>query len=133
MHLTIGGVFKVRSKDEDLINMMILETAEASNVPVGAGTVSVMLRKKGVNLSEAGAGRILRSLREKGLLTKVGFQGHVTTKEGTKKLSVLRNARQTAENLDNLLKNSGNLKGHSVTDIVTVRKAIEREAAMHAA
>jgi DNA-binding FadR family transcriptional regulator len=45
----------------------------------------------------------------------------------------LRNARQTAENLDNLLKNSGNLKGHSVTDIVTVRKAIEREAAMHAA
>lgn len=133
MHLTIGGVFKVRSKDEDLINMMILETAEASNVPVGAGTVSVMLRKKGVNLSEAGAGRILRSLREKGLMTKVGFQGHVTTKEGTKKLSVLRNARQTAENLDNLLKNSGNLKGHSVTDIVTVRKAIEREAAMHAA
>ena len=133
MHLTIGGVFKVRSKDEDLINMMILETAEASNVPVGAGSVSVMLRKKGVNLSEAGAGRILRSLREKGLLTKVGFQGHVTTKEGTKKLSVLRNARQTAENLDNLLKNSGNLKGHSVTDIVTVRKAIEREAAMHAA
>ncbi|MCK9436257.1 MAG: FCD domain-containing protein [Synergistaceae bacterium] len=133
MHLTIGGVFKVRSKDEDLINMIILETAEASNVPVGAGTVSVMLRKKGVNLSEAGAGRILRSLREKGLLTKVGFQGHVTTKEGTKKLSVLRNARQTAENLDNLLKNSGNLKGHSVTDIVTVRKAIEREAAMHAA
>ncbi len=133
MHLTIGGVFKVRSKDEDLINMIILETAEASNVPVGAGTVSVMLRKKGVNLSEAGAGRILRSLREKGLMTKVGFQGHVTTKEGTKKLSVLRNARQTAENLDNLLKNSGNLKGHSVTDIVTVRKAIEREAAMHAA
>lgn len=133
MHLTIGGVFKVRSKDVDLINMMILETAEASNVPVGAGTVSVMLRKKGVNLSEAGAGRILRSLREKGLMTKVGFQGHVTTKEGTKKLSVLRNARQTAENLDNLLKNSGNLKGHSVTDIVTVRKAIEREAAMHAA
>ena len=123
----------MRSKDEDLINMMILETAEASNVPVGAGTVSVMLRKKGVNLSEAGAGRILRSLREKGLMTKVGFQGHVTTKEGTKKLSVLRNARQTAENLDNLLKNSGNLKGHSVTDIVTVRKAIEREAAMHAA
>lgn len=133
MHLTIGGVFKVRSKDEDLINMMILETAEASNVPVGAGSVSVILRKKGINLSEAGAGRTLRSLREKGLLTKVGFQGHVTTKEGTKKLSVLRNARQTAENLDNLLKNSGNLKGHSVTDIVTVRKAIEREAAMHAA
>ncbi len=58
MHLTIGGVFKVRSKDEDLINMMILETAEASNVPVGAGTGSVMLRKEGVNLSEAGAGRI---------------------------------------------------------------------------
>ena len=132
MHLTIGGVFKVRSKDEDLINMMILETAEASNVPVGAGSVSVMLRKKGVNLSEAGAGRILRSLREKGLLTKVGFQGHVTTKEGTKKLSALRNAIQTAETLDSLLKNSGNLKGHSVNDILTVRKAIEREAVIQA-
>ena len=113
--------------------MMVFEIAEASNVPVGAGTVSVILKEKGVSISEAGAGRILRSLREKGLMTKVGFQGHVTTKEGTKKLSVLRNARQTAENLDNLLKNSGNLKGHSVTDIVTVRKAIEREAAMHAA
>ena len=123
----------MRLQDEDLINMMVFEIAEASNVPVGAGTVSVILKEKGVSISEAGAGRILRSLREKGLMTKVGFQGHVTTKEGTKKLSVLRNARQTAENLDNLLKNSGNLKGHSVTDIVTVRKAIEREAAMHAA
>ena len=113
--------------------MMVFEIAEASNVPVGAGTVSVILKEKGISISEAGAGRILRSLREKGLMTKVGFQGHVTTKEGTKKLSALRNARQTAENLDSLLKNSGNLKGHSVTDIVTVRKAIEREAAMHAA
>lgn len=123
----------MRSKDEDLINMMVLETAEASNVPVGAGSISVMLKEKGVIISEAGAGRILRSLREKGLLTKVGFQGHVATKEGTQKLSALRNARQTAETLDSLLKNSGNLKGHSVTDILTVRKAIEREAVIHAA
>ncbi|MDY9921369.1 MAG: FCD domain-containing protein [Synergistota bacterium] len=123
----------MRSNDEDLINMMVLEIAEVSNIPVGAGSVSVILKKKGVSISEAGAGRILRSLREGGLLTKVGFQGHATTKEGTKKLSALRNARQTAETLDSLLKNSGNLKGHSVTDILTVRKAIEREAAMHAA
>lgn len=123
----------MRLHDEDLINMMVLEIAAASNVPVGAGSVSVMLKEKGVSISEAGAGRILRSLREKGLLEKVSFQGHIATKEGTQKLSALRNARQTAETLDYLLKNSGNLKGHSVTDILTVRKAIEREAAMHAA
>lgn len=123
----------MRSHDEDLINMMVLEAARATNVPVGAGSVSVMLRENGICISEAGAGRVLRSLRERGLLTKVGFQGHVTTDEGTKKLSALRNARHTAETLEILLKNSGNLTGHSVTDILTVRKAIEREAALHAA
>ncbi len=51
-------------KDEDLINMMILETAEASNVLSGWYRLCDA-EEKGVNLSEAGAGRILRSLREK--------------------------------------------------------------------
>lgn len=123
----------MRSYEEDRVNMIVLEAAGTANVPLGAGSVSIMLKEKGISISEAGAGRTLRSLRERGLLKKVGYQGHVITKEGTIKLSALRAARQTAETLEILLKNSGNIKGHSVTDILIVRKAIEREAAMHAA
>ena len=106
---------------------------EASSVPLGAGSVSAMLREKGIKISEAGAGWILRSLRERGFLKKVGFRGHVATNEGIKKISSLRSAREAALTLDILMKNSGNLKGHSMTDILTARKAIEREAAMQTA
>ena len=128
-----GGVIKVRSYQEDRINLMVLEAAESATVPLGAGSVSIMLRDRGIMISEAGAGRILRSLRERGFLQKVGFKGHVATLEGTQKLSSLRTARQAAETLDLLMESSGNLKGHSLTDILTARKAIEREAAMQAA
>ncbi len=123
----------MRSYQEDRINLMVLEAAESATVPLGAGSVSIMLRDRGILISEAGAGRILRSLRERGFLKKVGFKGHVPTQEGIKKLTSLRTARQAAETLDLLMKNSGNLKGHSLTDILTARKAIEREAAMQAA
>ncbi len=128
-----GGVARVRSYQEDRINLMVLEAAEASAVPLGAGSVSIILRDNGIKISEAGAGRILRSLRERGFLKKVGFKGHITTNEGMKKLASLRNAKQAAETLDLLMRNSGNLKGHSMTDILTARKAIEREAAIQAA
>ena len=123
----------MRSYQEDRINLMVLEAAETSNVPLGAGSVSIMLRERGIKISEAGAGRILRSLRERGFLKRVGFRGHVATHEGIKKLSSLRNAREAAGTLDILMNNSGNLKGHSMTDILTARKAIEREAAIQAA
>ncbi|MDD4159755.1 MAG: FCD domain-containing protein [Synergistaceae bacterium] len=123
----------MHSYREDLISIMVLEAAESTNAPVGAGSVSLMLRNNGINISEAGAGRILRSLREKGFLEKIGFQGHVVTPRGTIELSSLKAARQTAETLDMLLKNSENIKGYSVTDILAARRAIEREAAMHTA
>ena len=113
--------------------MKVLDAAERTGLPIGAGSVSVMLKASGSDISEAGAGRLLRSLREKGFLKKEGFRGHVITPEGSKKLSALRKAEQTAETLKKLLGSSENIKGHSITDILTARKAIEREAVFLAA
>ena len=45
----------MRSYQEDRINLMVLEAAETSNVPLGAGSVSIMLRERGIKISEAGS------------------------------------------------------------------------------
>lgn len=123
----------MRLYKEDRISMIVLEAAEAANVAVGAGSISIILTKNGIRISEAGTGRILRSLREQGLLKKEGFRGHSITPSGSKKLAALKTAEETAETLKRLMSRSENLKGHSITEILTVRKAIEREAAFQAA
>lgn len=114
-------------------DIKVLEAVRRSSIPIGAGSLSLALRESGLAISEAGAGRLLRSLRERGFLRKEGFRGHTITPEGSERLIALRNAEETAQMLKRLVKDSQNMKGHSVSDILTVRKAIEREAVYRAA
>jgi GntR family L-lactate dehydrogenase operon transcriptional regulator len=110
----------------------ILNIMTEAGSPLGAGAICEKIQKYGICISEAGTGRALRGLRVQGLLTRIGFQGHVITDKGLQRLKELEKAREFGEKLKQLL-NEGPLKGYSVKDILVARRALEREAAFQAA
>ena len=111
----------------------ILKILSGSENPSGAGVLCEALSLQGITISEAGIGRALRNFRNKGLLERVGFQGHRITGAGVARLAELEETRQKAETLKQMLNQTGSLKGYSVLDILIARKAIESEAASQAA
>lgn len=77
------------NESADRLQYHVLKSIAESDAPLGAGAVSEALRKRGHSISEAAAGRALRSIRNEGFLEKVGFQGHVLTKMGMERLHSL--------------------------------------------
>ncbi len=118
---------KTNPLEYHVLNMMQKATA-----PLGAGAIGEMLQEHCMTVSEAGIGRALRLFRNQGLLSRVGFQGHVITENGSLRLRELENTRQFGDTLKQLL-SAGPMKDFSVTDILVARRALEREAAFQAA
>ena len=97
--------------------------------PVGSGTVSMELARRDKSLSEATAGRILRSLDRRGYTEKVGFQGRIVTSKGLDMLKKHRSYRLREEQLEKLLESSRVNGKKDLIDILVARRAIEREIA----
>lgn len=104
---------------------------EQSSEPVGACRLVELLDAEGVKISEAGIGRALRDFRQKNLLLRKGFQGHVMTEHGRERLARLRKTRKMGEALQELIPAS--IEERNVLDILIARRALEREAAYQAA
>lgn len=111
----------------------ILQIMNERTEPLGAGTLAEMLRDGGTVVSEAGIGRVLRDLRNRNLLSRIGFQGHAITDAGRERLRDLEVVRLAGKTLRDFLMQNDALRGHNMKDILVARRALEREAAAQAA
>ncbi|NLX85348.1 MAG: FCD domain-containing protein [Synergistaceae bacterium] len=111
----------------------VLKIMNESEDPLGAGAVGEKLAEQQIFISEAGIGRLLRALRQEGLLDRVGFQGHVISESGKERLKKLESNLNVREALKLMLSRTGPLKDHNLIDLLIARRALEREAAYQAA
>ena len=110
----------------------ILHMMREAETPMGAGAIAEILERQGIVISEAGIGRALRSFRQRGMLERKGFQGHVITDKGIERLANLEATKRYGETLKKLMEKSP-IHNYHVVDILTARRALEREAAYQAA
>lgn len=120
-------------KKTNPVEYPVLKMMSESDCPLGAGAVEERLAEQKISISEAGIGRILRTLRQQGLLDRVGFQGHVISESGKERLKKLEEDRSVGKALKLMLSQTGPLKDHNLVDLLIARRALEREAAYQAA
>lgn len=115
------------------IEFFILEALSTSSVAIGAGSIKAFLGKKGIVRSEAGIGRNLRELQEKGFVRKEGYQGHVLTRKGEEYLASLLESRARSQVARALVSRITSDEASLMDEILHARRAIETEAAALAA
>jgi len=115
------------------IEFFILEALSTSSVAIGAGAIKAFLGKKGIVRSEAGIGRNLRELQEKGFVRKEGYQGHVLTRKGEEYLASLLESRARSQVARALVSRITSDEASLMDEILHARRAIETEAAALAA
>lgn len=120
-------------KKTNLLEYPVLKIMSESEGPLGAGAVGEKLAEQQISMSEAGIGRLLRTLRQEGLLDRVGFQGHIISESGKERLKKLEDSHNVGEALKLMLSRTGPLKDHNLVDLLIARRALEREAAYQAA
>ena len=101
--------------------------------PMGAVTLSLMLKEKDLDVSSATIGRLLTGFDYQGLTTKRGFQGRVLTNAGVKLLAGLESKRRLEEAGSLLNDYLGTDGEYQLIDILVARRGIERESARLAA
>ncbi len=115
------------------IELFILEALSTSTAAIGAGSIKTFLGKKGIVRSEAGIGRNLRELQEKGFVRKEGYQGHVLTRKGAEHLANLLESRTRSQVAKALVSRVTSDEASLMDEILHARRAIETEAAALAA
>ncbi|KYO64545.1 FCD domain-containing protein [Thermovenabulum gondwanense] len=121
----------VHRKEEVIFS--ILKMIAENPGPVGSGYVRENLRLKGIDLSEATCGRILRQLDTEGYTEKIGFKGRILTSFGLQKLKELESEQKInaySNELKKVIKATGR---QELLDILVARKAIESQMAKLAA
>lgn len=114
------------------LQLQILKMLSAASSPQGAGAISDALKGTGFSISEAAVGRILRGMRNNGLLTRVGFQGHLITNEGLARMRELDAHTRIADMLRACL-NGGEERGKShLCDALLALRSLGRETASEA-
>ena len=104
-----------------------------SDQPLGAGAAREALTAQGFEVSEATAGRLLRSLEEQGLARKVSVQGRLLTEEGHRLLEETLRDRQRTQSAEALLEVLEPTRRRELADLLVARRAIEGETAALAA
>lgn len=104
-----------------------------STGPVGAWKLSRMLSQKGLRVSEATAGRLLRAMEDRGHVSSEGRTGRVITPKGKEVLkewldSQVRNKTHTA-----FMESLKIRRRQELIDVLVARRAIEAETAALAA
>lgn len=118
---------------KDMKIFFILDLISSSDKPLGAGKLSNLLRKKGIIISEATVGRVLHELENQSLLLKKGKRGRSLSESGKALFFELGQKLERNEIVALFLKTLRNHEGKSIIDILTARKAIERETSRLAA
>lgn len=118
-----------REKQEYEVLSILEERAE----PLGSGLLSQLLSARGLEVSEATAGRILSEMDRKGLTGKQGFQGRVITDAGRRRLEQIRSFQHRLTYGNRFIETLESRKKEDLIDILVARRAIERELARLAA
>jgi DNA-binding FadR family transcriptional regulator len=119
--------------DQTLIERIALDTLAGAAGPVGASRLVEELGQHDIALSEATAGRFLRSLDRRGLTRPMGKLGRLLTEEGRSRLKQLEILQRQGEHSALLVGAATPVDVDELIDLLYVRRAVEPEAARHAA
>lgn len=119
--------------DQTRIERIALDTLAYAAGPVGASRLVEELSYHDIDLSEATAGRFLRSLDRRGLTQPMGKRGRLLTEEGRTRLQQLEILQRQGEHSALLVGAATPVDVDELIDLLYVRRAVEPEAARHAA
>jgi GntR family transcriptional regulator, transcriptional repressor for pyruvate dehydrogenase complex len=119
--------------DQTQIERIALETVASADGPVGASRLVERLSQHDIELSEATAGRFLRSLDRRGLTQPVGKLGRLLTEAGRLRIRELEIMQRQDEQTALLVGAASPVDIGELIDLLYVRRAVEPEAARHAA
>ena len=112
----------------ELLNLL----NDAQN-PIGAVTLNLLLKEKGLIISSATVGRMLSGFDHEGLTSKQGFQGRLLSGTGKKRLAELKGKQHLAEVSNRFYESVDAETKDTLIDVLIARRGIERETARLAA
>jgi len=118
---------------QDELIYHLLDVIAAACKAIGAGAVCLELGRRGLVLSEATVGRLLRQLDRMGYTRREGFQGRVLTPAGQAHLGELRAARQRAQQGWQFMNVIETKSQEELMEVLVARRGMEREIARLAA
>ena len=119
--------------EKEMIEYELLHFLTDVESPIGAVTLSLLLKGKDLDVSSASVGRILTGFDYRGLTAKHGFKGRMLTEAGVKRLADLENNRRLEE-ISLKFYNSMDADSKSqLINVLVARRGIERESARLAA
>lgn len=113
--------------------LAILQILAQARGPVGQGTLSLLLRRRGIDVSMPTVGRELQKLEFKGLVRKVSVEGRVITAHGVQRLKEWDADARLRVVVDAFLKTLRRADTRVLVDLLAARRIIERETAALAA
>jgi len=119
--------------DKEVVEYECLNLLENARNPIGAVTLSLLLKKKELDISGATVGRMLSEFDYDGFTAKHGFQGRILTNAGVERLAELKGKRRLAEVSSRLYKSVDAESKDNLIDVLIARRGIERETARLAA
>lgn len=120
-------------RDEKIAEIELLSLLASEKPFLGAGQAKGFLEMRGIHISEATAGRLLRDLELKGWVEKVARQGRRITPEGEKYLEAQQREREHLQSAEAFLESLKPKAKRELIDLLVARRAIEGETARLAA
>jgi GntR family L-lactate dehydrogenase operon transcriptional regulator len=119
--------------EKEMIEYELLNLLADVDNPVGAVTLSLLLKGKDFNVSSATVGRILTGFDYHGFTAKHGFQGRMLTDAGIRTLTALESKRRLEEVSSKFYDAMDAESKSQLIDVLIARRGIERERARLAA
>lgn len=123
----------MRSTHDIRIEHITLGHLSRSSGPTGSSRLVEELSRNEFDMSEATAGRFLRSLDRRGLTQSLGKRGRILTEDGRLRLKQLELLQRQGEHSAILVGAATPNDVDELIDLLYVRRAVEPEAARHAA
>ncbi|MZP29970.1 FCD domain-containing protein [Heliobacterium undosum] len=105
----------------------ILSVIQESPEPVGSGSIRAEAARRGLEMSEATVGRLLKDLDDKGYTVRQGFQGRRLTDAGKKRLIALNQRLEQSSLSMELVDALSKERKKTLLDMMVARRAIEGE------
>lgn len=119
-----------RKEEQEHVILSVIHLCEE---PIGSGSIREQVATRGLEMSEATVGRLLKELDSKGYTVKKGFQGRTLTDEGYKRLCDLKHCQERAYLSQELADSLRPESKKDMVDVLVARRAIEGEIAALAA
>ncbi|MBM7866056.1 FCD domain-containing protein [Heliobacterium gestii] len=112
---------------------IILSVIDGSTEPVGSGSIRAEAARRGLEMSEATVGRVLKNLDNQGFSVRKGFQGRQLTEAGKRRLMTLNQRQEQSSISMELVDALSQERKKTLLDMMVARRAIEGEIAALAA